>query len=723
MTRPNPATSSDASLDGPTPPPSSRAPADPAPSEGEAPDEPAGRAGAHLWLREEAKLALEVLALAAFAFARPTLDSFGHSPPNLVVRGVTGWRVVAFALIVTLVPGLVAAAAGLGVRALAGRGRDLVQPVVVGVVAGAAIWRVGRDLTGWPAGATKLQVVAAVAVGATALARWRLPIAASFLRFTGITCLIYVVDFLALSPASGLLTVQPAEPDAELVAAVAAQLGDDPPDVLVVTFDALPLVSLLDGTGHIDGELYPNFAALAGDGTWYRNTTTVAGFTQDAVPALLTGRYPAASEAALWRPPESESLFTLLGGNYDVQAHEQITALCPEAVCPSVVRPELGALLGDAVDHWRGDDGGQGSGSGFVLPPLAPGWDDAQQWIDGVDLGAGDQPDLVFHHVMLPHEPLEFTEDGTRYESATWLTGHRLDGWSASGAAVGLQRHLLQVQAADRVLGRYLDVLREAGTYDDTLVVVTADHGKSFTPGDASRGLSAGNDAQIMWTPFIVKAPGQGEGRIDDSDVRSVDVLPTIADLLGVELPWDVDGRPAGVGAPRDDATKPITDHPLHEVHPESGERFIEVDARAGFAEVLATDQVEGTGPHAVWRRTAHGDLVDRQVDGLTVGAPDGGSVAVRSLDDLAAVDTGEPLPLEVVGDTDLPVGMIVAYALDGTVGAVTEVEPGLAESTTLAHGLIPPWLFADGANDLTAYVVAGPPGGEVLHPLAVEAG
>jgi hypothetical protein len=84
-------------------------------------------------------------------------------------------------------------------------------------------------------------------------------------------------------------------------------------------------------------------------------------------------------------------------------------------------------------------------------------------------------------------------------------------------------------------------------------------------------------------------------------------------------------------------------------------------------------------------------------------------------------IDVDDRLPLEVVGETALPVGTVVAYALNGTIGAVTTVEPAFQGIDTFAHGLLPPDLFVDGDNELTAYVVEGTPAAPVLHPLGVS--
>ena len=54
----------------------------------------------------------------------------------------------------------------------------------------------------------------------------------------------------------------------------------------MVIFDELPLTSLMDEKRQIDPVRYPNFAALADDGYWFRNATTVTDYTVQAVPAI-----------------------------------------------------------------------------------------------------------------------------------------------------------------------------------------------------------------------------------------------------------------------------------------------------------------------------------------------------------------------------------------------------------------------------------------------------
>jgi arylsulfatase A-like enzyme len=95
----------------------------------------------------------------------------------------------------------------------------------------------------------------------------------------------------------------------------------------------------------------------------------------------------------------------------------------------------------------------------------------------------------------------------------------------------------------DHHLGRVIAFLKETGQYDDTLIVVTSDHGELL--GDfGCWGKSHYYDAAYH-TPLIIRAPGYGSqaGTIRDEMVESIDITPTILDLLGIDIPDSMDGR------------------------------------------------------------------------------------------------------------------------------------------------------------------------------------
>ncbi len=156
---------------------------------------------------------------------------------------------------------------------------------------------------------------------------------------------------------------------------------------------------------------------------------------------------------------------------------------------------------------------------------------------------AQDLPRLHYLHALLPHVPWRLRPDGSSYADIG-LPGYftRWDNDQVK-ARFGQQRHLLQLGFADQLLGEYLDRLEAIGDLDRAMVVVTADHGVSFLAGERSRGVNEINVGGIAGVPLLFKEPNQKTGTIQTQPVRLVDIVPTIAALLEVEVPWAVAGQ------------------------------------------------------------------------------------------------------------------------------------------------------------------------------------
>ena len=108
------------------------------------------------------------------------------------------------------------------------------------------------------------------------------------------------------------------------------------------------------------------------------------------------------------------------------------------------------------------------------------------------------------------------------------------------------QRILLQIGFVDHEIGRMLDGMEKQGILDESLIVITADHGLSSQVGvDNRRVASEENVDEVAPVPLFIKAPGQSRGRTVRSYVRTTDVVPTIADVLGLRMPYRADGRSA----------------------------------------------------------------------------------------------------------------------------------------------------------------------------------
>ncbi len=96
----------------------------------------------------------------------------------------------------------------------------------------------------------------------------------------------------------------------------------------------------------------------------------------------------------------------------------------------------------------------------------------------------------------------------------------------------------------DDQLGRVWEALRRAGQWNDTIVIVTADHGEQL--GDQGLIQKAGFFESSYRIPGIVRDPRRpaAHGTVVDEFTENVDVVPTIAHLLGEQIPAQCDGYP-----------------------------------------------------------------------------------------------------------------------------------------------------------------------------------
>lgn len=95
----------------------------------------------------------------------------------------------------------------------------------------------------------------------------------------------------------------------------------------------------------------------------------------------------------------------------------------------------------------------------------------------------------------------------------------------------------------DHHVGRVIRFLKESGQYDNTMVVLTADHGEMLGDRHAWGKMSVYDAA--YHTPLIIRMPGnEGQaGRRVAEITESIDVTPTILDWVGREIPNAMDGR------------------------------------------------------------------------------------------------------------------------------------------------------------------------------------
>jgi hypothetical protein len=153
-------------------------------------------------------------------------------------------------------------------------------------------------------------------------------------------------------------------------------------------------------------------------------------------------------------------------------------------------------------------------------------------------------PSLFFLHAAFPHKPYQFLPDGERYEAGSTdfaRVPHAHGDWTyetQAAADLVYRRHLAQTMYADALLGEILDELDAMGLWDDAAVVLTADHGEAYLPGEPRRVASPGNLRSVGQVPLFVHTPDGDEGVVSDEPVQVIDVVPMIDSTWTCRTRW-----------------------------------------------------------------------------------------------------------------------------------------------------------------------------------------
>jgi hypothetical protein len=672
---------------------------------------------------------LHLAALWSLAVAQPLFDLLGRNAEFFAIRRSAPEDIVIFAVGLVLLPPLVLA----GVEALLGlvdeRVREAGHLVLVGVLVGLLALTVLKR----SGGSSAVLVPLAGVIGAAAMALYaRAESARSFLTVLAPAPAVVVALFLFGTPVHRLLSTD------EASAGLASDGGLAP--VVIVLFDELPITSLLGSDGRIDRRRYPNFAALVRDSLWFRNTASVDAATEVAVPAIFTGRRPG-PDTLPTADDQPRNVFTLLGRGRRMHVYESVSDLCPDSLCPEDT-PGFGARMRSLVSdlgvvslhvmlpddlrrrlpsidqRWQGFTGTtdaddeptarRRAGSGFAgIIERKRSSDDRAGLFERFTAGIprtrrGSPGPLNVLHTLLPHVPWEYLPDGQRYLAGQEIPGLDFEQWSddRGAAEAGLQRHLLQLGYVDRLLGRLLRRLRADGSYDETLLVVTADHGVALRAGESRREVNAATAADILPVPLFMKAPRQRRGRVVDTHLQTVDVLPTIAALLKIRVPWRIDGVSAF--APNADRRSVRATN--------AGANPFEINSRRldalRAAALRRQVALVGEGGFPRLRGGRARVLLGRRV-AQPRRAPAGTFATVDDPAAFGAVDLAAPtIPLHVSGELHGGRPDEVAIAVNGRIGAVVSV---FRDKDRLAFSaLLPRSLLREGANRVDVLGVTG---------------
>ena len=249
----------------------------------------------------------------------------------------------------------------------------------------------------------------------------------------------------------------------------------------------------------------------------------------------------------------------------------------------------------------------------------------AETWLNAHRTG----PHFVWVHLYDPHDPYEPPPPYSEM-----YKDHLYDG---------------EVAYADSALGHFLTYLKEQNWFEGALIVVVGDHGEGLGEhGEDTHGILLYDSTTHI--PLIVKLPNEQEaGKVVVEQARTIDLLPTILDLLGVPVPASLDGtslKPTFLGIEAPSRTVfGETDYPLRfgwaplRSVRRDGFKFIEAPRPELYD--LRSDPREARNNYVPWDSTVQKlrkELAELIAKTPAAGRPSATAVAPGTIDELRAL-------------------------------------------------------------------------------------
>lgn len=317
------------------------------------------------------------------------------------------------------------------------------------------------------------------------------------------------VVLVAVTAVLGWWLLRPAPEGAEAIRGAA---GVARPNVILLTIDTLR-ADHLGAYGAADVST-PAIDRLAREGTRFTNAATTVPFTLPAHSSIMTGTYPPVhgvrENVGYALGDDAPTLATLLGSaGYRTAGF----------VSAFVLDSQWG--IGRGFDRYHDDfdtSAMESRNLGSVQRDGAETLESVVAWLDERPEG----PFFLWMHLFDPHDPYEPVEP--------WAS--RYPGRPYAG----------EVAYTDSIVGRFREALEERGLLEDSVVILTADHGEGLGDhGEAYHGYFIYESTTHV--PLIVRAPGVAAGREVAAAVSHVDLLPTILEVTGIEPQQQAQGR------------------------------------------------------------------------------------------------------------------------------------------------------------------------------------
>ncbi|GAA0728042.1 arylsulfatase [Halorubrum trapanicum] len=319
-------------------------------------------------------------------------------------------------------------------------------------------------------------------------------------------------------------------------------MSEDPRNIILLSADALRADHLSSYGYH--RETSPVLDDLAQESIRFENAYSASSHTREAVPALLTGEYPDVAVDDGYRLATETVASTLSGEGFATAGFHS--------------NPFVSRAYGfdEGFDHFD-DDLHLGQHKLVALAQRA--FDKLRNrhyaraaeinerslsWLDSLD----DEPFFLWNHYMDTHGPYEPPgEYATLYadESVSGREAQSLYQRAITDPAsiTDDERELLidlydaEIRYNDAKIGEFFEALRERGLLEESLLIVTADHGDAFGEHAYYEHPRYLHD-EITKVPLYVRPPG-GRSEVVETPASTLDVGATIEAAVGVEATAD----------------------------------------------------------------------------------------------------------------------------------------------------------------------------------------
>ncbi len=297
------------------------------------------------------------------------------------------------------------------------------------------------------------------------------------------------------------------------------------PHVLLVSIDTLRADTL-----HVYGfeqEISPNIDAIAGRGALFEDVMATIGKTGPSFSSLFSSLYP----------PTHGARRNGLAINPDVAVLPQILSEAGWTTAAFVsnwtLRPELSGLS-RGFDHYDANFDKSRYAIGPKERDASTVTQDTLEWLETWAGFGSEDPLFLWAHYSDPHSPYrlrEGFEPPRPSKSETDKSEMPMKRW----------RYASEVGYADHWIGELLKGAREYLAPENTILIIVSDHGEAF----GEHGYS-GHGKNTHWpnlrVPLILEGPGIPKGQRFDAPVSTVDLLPTILELLDLPRPLGIEG-------------------------------------------------------------------------------------------------------------------------------------------------------------------------------------